>query len=58
MSLFLSFNKSQFVFSSLFLDDGVINESLMRVKGIIDKGEVYIASNSINIDYATSIYQL
>ena len=36
----------------------MINKSLTRMKGIIDKGEVYIASNLINVEYMTGIYQL
>ena len=39
-------------------DGGVTGGSLMRVEGMIDRVGVCIASNSINIDYMTGIYQL
>ena len=32
--------------------------SLMRVKGMIDRGEVCTTSNLINIEYVTNICQL
>ena len=36
----------------------MINESLMRVRIMIDRNEVCITSNPINIEYMINIYQM
>ena len=39
-------------------DDGMTDGPLMRMKGMINRGEICITSNSIDIEYVTNIYQL
>lgn len=38
--------------------DGMIDEPLMRVKSMMDRGKICIASNLLNIEYVIGIHQM